>query len=107
MTFNSAAEVAAFFAGKQPTSAPALAAASSPRTAEAAPAAAPTPKAEPSPTPAVELTFKDLVAKLQAWSKKVSREDFKAKIMDKYGITRVPELEQKPETWAEIAALCA
>ena len=105
MTFSTAEEVAAFFAGKPVkaalVSAPAQAAAASKPTAEAAPApaAAPTPKAEPS------LTFEGLVDKLKAYSKKASRDDFAA-LMKKHGVAKVPELKDKPDTWAEIAATC-
>jgi hypothetical protein len=44
---------------------------------------------------------------LQAYSKKVSREDFAANVMKKYGINKVPELKAKPEVFAELMALCA
>ena len=103
MTFNTAEEVAAFFAGKSakasPSPAPAPVAAPSTPTAAAAPAAAPTPKVEPS------LTFEQLVDKLKAYSKKASRDEFAA-LMKKYGVAKVPELKDKPDIWAEIAATC-
>ena len=108
LNFATAAEAAAFLAGngkasttKAETQKPdaAKGTADTKPTAEAAKADAPSKK---------DYDFdKDVLPALQAYSKKVSREDFAANVMKKYGIAKVPELKAKPETFAELMALCA
>ncbi len=108
LTFPDAAAAAAFLAGNAvPTAAPAPTtkaaaqkaetAAASSRTAEAAPAAAPAAKA---------LDFKaDVIPALKDYAGKVPRETFAA-LLKKYGVEKVPGLEAKPDTWAEIIETC-
>jgi len=112
LNFATTAEAAAFLAGNGKASAAkvetpkaetpkpdAAKAVDTSRTAEAAKADAPSKK---------DYNFDtDVLPALQAYSKKVSREDFAANVMKKYGINKVPELKAKPEVFAELMALCA
>ena len=107
LNFATIAEAAAFLAGNGKASttkaetpkADAAKAVDTKPTAEAVKADAPSKK---------DYDFdKDVLPALQAYSKKVSREDFAANVMKKYGINKVPELKAKPEVFAELMALCA
>lgn len=107
MTFATADEALAFLAGKS-TSAPAKTAAPKTETA-----AASKPSAESKPEPVaqeksadVNLDFdKDVLPALQAYAKRVPREKF-AELMKKVGAAKVPEIKEKPETWADIVNTC-
>lgn len=70
------------------------------RTAEAAPAAAPAEKANDS-----ELTYEAVDNVLRAYSKKVDKDTF-AKVMKQAGVSKVPELKEKPAIWAKLVAHC-
>lgn len=95
MAANAAGNVAITAA---PTPVPAV----TPPSAVAAPVAAPAPVAQATP-----LTFAgNVLPALQAYAGKVPRETFAA-LMAKYQVTKVPQLEAKPETWAEIIATCS
>lgn len=104
MNFPTAADAAAFLAGRggagnaSPTPAPKPAAttASSSPTAAAAPADAPAPKAEPSAKP---LDFdKDVFEAMRAYSKKVNRDVFVA-FLKNLGVEKPADLKAKPDQW--------
>lgn len=106
LAFATAAEAAAFLAGNAKPSKPA---------AETAKPAADTQRTAAAEKPAADAPAesaknydwdKDVLPALQAYSKKVSRDTFAANIMKAFGISKVPELKAKPETFVQIMDIC-